>query len=148
SEAKAELPGDGGAGVDLPIGEDVRRIVVRHELAGDPAAGEDGDEGQRSYPLSPHDGLQRFGKVGSLFDVGNWYRLGAKIVGLPGRVAVNRLAIVLGQASPSHKPHHVVMIEPENGCAVAAQDSDDRIQAGLIDFLLQLGAEESIRERV
>ena len=86
-----------------------------------------------------HDFLQLFGKVASLFDIVDAYRVGDFILRLPWRVAVDGFAIFIRESAPSHKAHHIGLVEQKDRRAVAAQYSENGVQAGLVNVVARSG---------
>ena len=92
-EAKAELLRNGRAGVDLAALENVRRIVVGHELANDLSPYKNRNERQRGDALGSHHRFQLLRHVDGLLHVIDAYRTGVGVLGFPGRMTVNGPAV-------------------------------------------------------
>ena len=110
----------------LRLREGVGRVVVEHELADDPPLVEEGNEGQGSDTLGLEDGPEfGHGRVGE--DVGHEDRLGVGVVGRPGRVALHRPPVPLGQAVPRLEPHDTVGVGQQQRGTVGPDRGDDRL---------------------
>ena len=90
-----------------------RLAVVDHELADEPAIGNQGDEGEPPNALTTEHGHQRR-ELLVLFDVGDDDGLRALDVASPRRVSFHCLPIGVGEPTPGLEAHHVVIVVGED----------------------------------
>ncbi len=89
---------------------------------------------ERNEPQAPdafvaNAGLDPVGLGGGV-DVGHEDGRGVAFAGLPGRVALERLAVGGGKAGPGLEPHHAVRVEEKDGRPVAPERLDDGVESG------------------
>src|SRR6185295_3117382 len=113
--------------IDLGIAEDVRSLVVGHELANEFALGHQRSEGKRTDALRFHSRLQRFRKFG-VTDIRDTDWLRVLGVARPWRVTINSAPIPIRQPAPSDEPHDPRLIEQQDRRALAAQRTVNSIQ--------------------
>jgi hypothetical protein len=144
-DAEPELPGDGKRELHLGIREAMRRVVVNHELADQPAARDERNERERLDALGLDNDPEIAREIGRA-DIVNSDRFGVLCIGSPGRMALDGRAIPIGEAAPGHEPHHPCVVEQQDRCALAAKRCNNRLERGIVDFRRVYSAIEPIGE--
>ena len=86
-------------------------------------------------------------QAGVVADIGHHQDLRVRRVGPPGRVALQRSSVLVGDAAPGLEPHDAVGIEPQNRRAVDAEAMFERVQGGVVDGRQPLGSRDRRHQR-
>ena len=73
---------------------------------------------------------------------------GSLAVGVPGRVPLDRLAVILRESAPGDETHHAGLIEEEDRGALGPERAVDRLERGIVDGLDMLGAMQPVGQLV
>src|SRR4030081_753508 len=111
----------------------MRRIVVRHELADQPAVHLDRNKRDRVDALMGNGFLEGVRKAGR-FNVLKVNRQRISLLSRPRRMTFNRLPVLVGNATRSNKAHNIATIEQENGGALTGERTYNRPQRDIIDL--------------
>ena len=133
-DRKGDLRGDQAGQLQLVGGRRGRRGVIQHELADDPVEADQRDEGHRGDALGL-EGRPIGGERGVGADVGDDDRLRLRAVRRPGRMALDRLPVGVGQPAVGLEPHHAVGVEQQDRGALDAEPRAERIERRRVDLL-------------
>src|SRR5207248_11753911 len=110
--------GDSEAETELLRGENMRGVVIDHKFRNLSSMRHQRNKRRRADTFSPDRALQPSWKVRDI-DVADTNRLRALYAGFPRRVALDRAPISFRQAAPGDETHHVLIVEEQNGSAMA-----------------------------
>jgi hypothetical protein len=138
---------DGKGKVDVGLAENVRGIVVRHELADQRTVRHDRKKRESRDTLGLDDRFERFWWI-SCFHVGDANGDRVLDIARPWRVPFDSAPIRVGQAAPSDKAHDAGSVEEEDSGPAAPQPPGNRIERSFVDLFESACAIEPVRERI
>ena len=146
-DAERELACDRQAQLQLLCGPDVGRVAIGHELADEPVARHERDEGEGLHALGGHGGPERLVHLG-LADVVD--SNGRRIAGLgrPRGLPFDGAPIRVRETAPADESHHAAVFEQQDRSAVASQGVEDRVERRLVELFERLPPLQAAGEAV
>src|SRR6185312_8295678 len=121
----------------------MRAIEIYHELSDELPIRKQWNESTGMDTLSQYCVLQISVEL-SRADVRDADGLRVGIIAFPWRMSLNRLAVGLGQASPTDEPHGASFIIEQDGYTLALQPIANGLHGCAINFVQRTGAMQSV----